>query len=379
MKNIYIVAVIWMIFASCSKDYQLQTSFSAPTQLNSPGVVNIDVNSGSLVTLSWTGGGTPDSSYVTYEVLFDKPGGNFSNPLYKSFSDNGAFTHLTVSHAILNSIARSAGIKPENSGEIIWTVNASKGGQTQSSGISQTMQIKRGEGIDNMPANLFLFGSGNENNGTTGLPFRKAAEGVYIIYTKVMSSGMLLLRGGTDANATQYFATAEGKLKEGDQATTLIPNVNPYRITVDFNTLSLKVENISDIRAIWGATYGVIGNLLYIGNGRFRADNCRIMFIDKSRPETNPPSWLGWTEERYYFIAKVNGKELCWGRKDNVSPERPTGSEPLSFYELQEFPWSQWDHLWKMKGDLDLKKATITIDTNLEGMMVHQFSNISAL
>ncbi len=149
---------------------------------------------------------------------------------------------------------------------------------------------------------------------------------------------------------------------------------------MNFNTLSVKTESIgASVRCIWGATFGVIGNLAYIGNGKFKADNCAIKFIDPSRPDTNPPGWLGWTEERYYFIAKIDGVEKCWGRMDGVSAERPVGTESLSFYSLGEFTWSQWDHLWKMSGSLDLKKATITIDTNKENLMIHEFSNVTNL
>ena len=380
MKTTYFLAGLCiLIIAGCSRKYELSTQFSPPTQFTAPASVAIDVNSTNNIILSWSGGGTPDSSYVTYEVLFDKQGGNFSTPLYKTLSDNGAAQKLTMSQATLNMIARKSGIRPEQAGDLIWTVQASKGGEIVPSGITKTIRVTRGEGIDNMPVNLYLSGTGSENGGTAGLPFRKAGEGSYIIYTKVAGDGTLVLKDGTGANANQYFATAEGKLKEGTQATKLPPNNNPYRITVDYNTLSVKAEVISDVRAIWGATFGVIGNLAYIGNGKFKADDCRIVFIQQSRPETNPPGWLSWIEERYYFIAKVNGNDICWGRKDGVSPERPTGNEPLSFYEIGEFSWSQWDHLWKMKGDLDLKKCTITIDTNLENKMVHQFSNVTPL
>jgi len=139
------------------------------------------------------------------------------------------------------------------------------------------------------------------------------------------------------------------------------------------------MDKIANIRALWGASYDVIGSFVYKQNGIFEADNSVIKFLDPSKPETNPPSWLGWIEERYYMIASVNGEDKCWGRRDAVSGERPLGTEPLSFYELEEFPWTQWDHLWKMKGSLDMTQCTITINTNKEGLMVHEFSNIVPL
>jgi hypothetical protein len=56
----------------------------------------------------------------------------------------------------------------------------------------------------------------------------------------------------------------------------------------------------------------------------------QIVFIDPLQTETNPPSWLGWTEDGTTSLPR-NGAELCWG-VTHVSPERPVGGEPLSFY-----------------------------------------------
>ena len=64
---------------------------------------------------------------------------------------------------------------------------------------------------------------------------------------------------------------------------------------------------------------------------------------------------------------------------DDVSAERPVGGEPASFYALYEFQWTQWDHLWKMKGSLDYTHATITIDTNADGLMIHTFTNVTPI
>ena len=372
--SISIVSLLLLFFtSSCSDKYELSTAFDIPTELNSPTSVALDVITNDNIVLSWTGGGADDGSYVTYEVLFDKGDGNFSNPIHRAYSDLGVGTELTINHSILNTIARKAGIKSEETGNIIWTVLASKAGEVRESGLKKSISVTRGEGIE-IPEKLYLVGTGSEG-GATGLVFREAAEGVYVIYTKV-SAGDLVLKSGTDSEAISYHIDG-AKLKEGDGTIAIAANANPQRITIDFNTLSIKTEVISGVRCIWGATFDVIGNLAYMGNGIFKADNCEIKFIDQSRPETNPPSWLGWTEERYYFIATVNGGDRCWGRHDAVSGERPVGGEPLSFYELIEFGWSQWDHLWKMSGSLDYKKCTITIDTNKEGMMVHEFSNVT--
>ncbi|MGV8095061.1 MAG: SusE domain-containing protein [Mangrovibacterium sp.] len=379
MKRILYFIVLLIAGFGCEEDYNLNTQFSVPTELTPVDPVTIDVTSTNNVVLSWTGGGAEDGSLVIYQVLFDKEGGDFSNALDTLLSDMGINPTLTLTHATLNSIARKAGIQPEATGELIWTVLASKGGEVRPSNLTGTITITRGEGIDNFPEQLFLFGDVTENDGAGGLPFRKAANGVFVIYSKIPASGEIFFKSSTGGEGFSYYATETGKLKEGEGAYPVQANNNPYRITVNYNTLNVKTEVISDVRAIWGATFGVIGNLEYVMNGKFRADNARIVFVQQDRPETNPPSWLSWVEERYYFIAKVDGVDKCWGRKDGVSPERPVGGEPLSFYEIGEFTWSQWDHLWKMKGSLDMTTCTITLDTNIQGLMAHQFSNVTPI
>ncbi|MBD1431857.1 SusE domain-containing protein [Sphingobacterium sp. DN00404] len=380
MKNLtfLIIAGTLFLLGACKKEYLLSTDFTVPAELVSPAKIALDVTSTDNIVLSWNGGGANDGAYVLYEVVFVKKGGDLSDPVERIKSDFGAHPRLTLTHAVLNTIARKAGIAPGETGEISWSVLTSKGGDVRSTEQKNDIEVTRGEGIDNMPDNLYLYGEGNESNGAQGSLFRKAADGIYIIYSKVAGNGELAIKGTVGEEEFGYYLDGT-KLKEGEGVLTLTPNANPYRITVNFNTLSIKTEVVSNVRCIWGASFDVIGQLSYVGDGKFVAANSVIRFLDPSKPETNPPAWLGWIEERYYFIAVVDGVEKCWGRMDGVSSERPTGGEPLSFYEIGEFTWSQWEHLWKMKGDLDSKRATITINTNKENLMVHEFSNITNL
>lgn len=376
MRNLFICILVVFLTTGCEKNYELGTAFNVPSTLTSPNKVIIDVTSTENINLTWDGGGAEDGSYVLYEVQFFKKEGNLNEPVEVIPSDLGALPKLTLTHAILNTIARKAGIAPGESGLISWTVTASKAGVVKSSELLKDIEIVRGDGIDNMPQSLYLHGEGNETQGASGTLFRKAKDGVYVLYTKINGNGEVSLKGQSDGESYEYMVE-NGKLKEGNGTIKLSANNNPYRITVDFNTLSVKSELISNVKCIWGATYDVIGNLAYIGEGKFSAPNSLIQFIDPGNPATNPPSWLSWIEERYYFIASIDGVEKCWGRNDGISPERPTGGESLSFYEIGEFNWSQWDHLWKMSGNLNMKRATISINTNKENLMIHEFTNIS--
>jgi len=95
MKKIIWIITLAFVVVSCAKDYEFNTQFSTPTTLKSPAVVVIKVTSTDNIQLSWTGGGA-SQGYTTYEVLFDKVGGDFSNPVYRSFSDLGVDTTFTL-------------------------------------------------------------------------------------------------------------------------------------------------------------------------------------------------------------------------------------------------------------------------------------------
>lgn len=378
MKRILLFLFVCSLIAGgCEDDYKLSTDFTAPETLINPVPVQLDLASTRNVVFAWDGGGAADGGVVLYEVLFDKEEGNFSEPLYRVPSDLGGQPHLTMTHVMLNKMARIAGIKTGQTGSLKWTVYASRGGVVKQAATTGKVTLTRPVGLE-VPEALYLYGSAAEN-GESGQAFRMASDGVFVIYTTLPADGNLYFAGDQTERAVRYYIDANGELKEGEAETAVTKRELPVRLTVNFNTKVMTIEEISGVRLIWGTTFATLGNLQYVGNGVFQADNVDVKFISPDRPDTNPPSWLTWVEERYYFIATIEGAEWCWGRMDNVSADRPTGSEPLSFYELGEFTWSQWEHLWKMSGDLDMTSCTVSIHTNLEGLMVHQFTNVRPL
>ena len=128
MKRIIPILTALLALVGCQKHYEFNTDFAMPESVDCPASVVLDVTSSQTVVFSWTGGKAADGGLVLYDVLFDKAGGNFSNPVDIRKSDQGALSQLTLSHAELNTIARKAGIKPNESGSLIWTVRGSKGG-----------------------------------------------------------------------------------------------------------------------------------------------------------------------------------------------------------------------------------------------------------
>ena len=367
-KTLSILAAV-LAFAGCQK-YEFNTDFSMPTELNSPSAVTLDVTSSETVVLSWNGGGAADGGIVLYEVLFDKAGGDFSDPIYTSKSDLGAGETLTLSHAILNTIARKAGIAPNQSGSIIWTVRGSKGGEVKSYNGSGTINVTRGEGIDNIPEHLYILGTGAKE---AQQEFRCVEEGVYQIYTTVGIGG-LSFNSEKNGSGYSFYADESGKLNEGsgEYAVKTAPESGLARITVNYNTLAFTMDEIgTQVRAIWGATYSEICVLEYQGDGVFIGDG-DVDFYGPGTNQEDNPSWCTWVEERYYFIATVNGEEKCWGSSTGSNAVTPDGTD--EYWYIYENAWSQWDNLWKMDHAYDDCHVTMTIYTNRDNHFTHSYT-----
>ena len=365
MKKIFCIFSSLLVLAvACQKTYVLNTDFSMPTSLSSPSAVTLDVTSSSTVELSWQGGGAADGGIVLYEVLFDREGGNFSDPVTVLPSDLGAGTTLTLSHAELNAIARKAGIKPNETGSFIWTVRGSKGGVTQMYDGFQTLSVTRGEGIDNMPERLYVAGAAARE---AGQEFRVVSEGLYSIVTRLAAGGLHFT--SEKSGGMTYHASAAGKLieGEGDYQVETAPATGLARITVDFNTLKITIESIStEIRAEWEATHVPFAVLEYQGDGTFMGEG-EAVFYGPGRDGT--PDWCSWVEERYSFLLEVDGAVKQWGANTGGNAWTPDGTE--EFYYIVEAEKSDWNNLWKMDHALDLSRVRVTIWTNKDNQFTH--------
>ena len=364
----------------CANNYDYTADFTVPSELTSPSSVTLDVTSSETIELEWTGGGAKDGGIMIYEVLFDVADGNFAEPVYKQSSDLGAEMRLTLSHAMLNTIARKSSIKPGQTGDLKWTLTASRGGVVQQSISSRTISVTRGEGIDNIPEKLHLYGSATAaTNETEGRLFRATEEGIFVIYTSLVD-GTATFKSSTADDAYVFYANESLKLIEGDGELALSATeaAKTARITVNFNTLSVTVDMISDVIMAWGVHNEgkLFGNneLSYIGGGIFQSLGviCDSFFYD----------W-GWAEERYRFYATVNGMDCSWGRPSHINGEsRPNlDIAPKSQFQIAEFgDRGDWSYLWKLADKCEGTSFDMTIYTNSDdNLMYHEFSNFNSL
>jgi len=384
MKKIISLFAAVLAIVGCQQKYEYNTDFTMPDTLDGPSAVTLDVTSSQTVVLSWTGGGAADGGILLYEVLFDKVGGNFSEPIYTSKSDLGSRPQLTLSHANLNTIARKADIAPNSTGTLIWTVKAAKGGESKIFDGSREISVTRGEGIDNMPEHLYIQGTGAKEAGQqfAGYDYLDGGkvyteEGKYVIYTEL---GIGKIHFSSDASGSEntFYIDANGKLVEGEGDLDILaaPESGLARITVDFNTLSYSMDEIGKTVGFkWGATATAdsspIFTLEYQGNGIFVGDGDVDFYGPGTNMEDNP-SWCTWVEERFYVIATVNGESMCWGSSTGGNAVTPDGTD--EYWYVFENPWDQWNNLWKMDHAYDDCHVTVTLNTNNNGHFTHGYT-----
>ncbi|GAB6008660.1 SusE domain-containing protein [Dysgonomonas reticulitermitis] len=374
MKKIISGVLLLAAMVSCTKEYDLNVDFTAPTTLNGIEAVDLDLTSTDKIILSWSGGGAVDGTYVLYEVLFDQANGDFSDPFYTVAADLGSVSKLTLTHTQLNVIARNGGIKPEETGTLKWTVKASKGGDIKLVNPAKTIRLTRGAGISVIPNQLYLYGSATENSGAGGQEFRQESQGVFVIYTKLEQNGVIYFRDGTGLEATNYYIDAnDSKLKEAEGETNVTSTANPVRIVIDFNTLTMSQNAVELIKIIWADTWLDIDpdhtGFIYDGNGEFRLAD-QLLTIRHQHPAWGA-QWS--TDERYYFQTYVGGTWYHWRRK-GLNDGNPSPDEAPAFFQIEDNAvWNseQWTGAWKFGSFVFDRRCDIVIHTNKDGIMYH--------
>lgn len=187
-------------------------------------------------------------------------------------------------------------------------------------------------------------------------PFRKAAEDKYVIYTKVYGSDVKYVYNG------QEHALTIPEDKKGEVV----------RVTVTPSTSAVTYDKINSwVWCKFACNYYDIAGCEYRGCGKFVAENKSVVFVDPNNAATNPPSWLSWVEDRYYFIPNVNGNNICWGMADGAVNNDGKYNGDESFWNVDEFSWDQWSHCWKFDGSLNGANVDFEINTNNAGKFTH--------
>jgi hypothetical protein len=347
-----------IIVSGCKKDKTLQhTQVSAVNNFFAPAdnkFLKLEPASGSA-SFEWEQAQAADNGLVMYEVAFDKAAGDFSKPLYTMPSDgNGLYNKLTISFKDLNKIADLAGIQPQETSKIKWTIMSSKGINVQKSSLSRTIEVQRAAGFSEIPADLYLTGTATEGGDdlSKAVHLKQTSTGVFEAYTSLKAGVYHLAERNTGTPAT-YSIDGIKLLKDG--STTVTGDTKVEKIVVDFTTASTSMTQIVSVGLWFAADNKIWFNLPYVGNGSWEIDNASIVFHQES--------WG--RDERYKFMYTLKDAagvtSTQYYGSTNSDNNAATSTTAASYYFMVPVNNSQYDYCFKFNHAADNGKADIKV------------------
>src|SRR5690554_2644979 len=357
LKPLMIFAALALLMACEDDDSLSNLEVSQVEALYSPEDNQyLNLGAQSSAVFEWQAAKAQNSGIILYEVVFDTEDGDFSDPVYVVPSDgNGVQRTLNLSFGDLNRIAGMAGIEPEATGKLKWTVWSSKGLSVKEAAESRTLEVERPGGFPT-PDELFLTGSATEGGQdlAAALPFKKTGASTFEIYTS-LSEGEYQLVTRKTGEPTNYFIE-EGKMK-ADGSTTFSGEEGVYRIRVDFNDGTANVVEIVKAE-MWFAPNGEFQfELPYNGNGTWKASNEPIEFKQES--------WGRDERYKFKFTINDNGETLEeWYGSTNRDNQRPNSNTAESYWHMVPVSDHHWDNSFKFAAEVDMSTVDMEIIFN---------------
>ncbi len=373
--TLMLMAFVFTLTSCQDKDELRTVNVSEVRNLYEPAdnkTINLQAAATASVYFEWEKSIADDNSVVYYDILFDKPDGDFAKPIYTLTADNkGTATGATVTHKMLNRIAALAGAESGKQATLKWMVVASRGMSKTASTLSRTLIITRLEGLESPPA-LFITGAATEG-GTdlSGAQAFKALAGgnEFEIYTK-LTTGKKYYFVDSKQTVSRTFSPEGSKLGENENGAEVSKD-GVYKITVDFLSGGYTIRELQSI-GIFNPDQNKVTNLFdYAGNGTWKLANFNVVFVEKG----------GWQEDRYKFIYTFADGVEGWGQVGS-SDSRPNLTN-TAYFNMKLVGNGQWDGVFKFPSDffdasnLSKTRADVTIYMTADGPYTHKFVKVN--
>ncbi|MEG1380578.1 MAG: SusE domain-containing protein, partial [Bacteroidales bacterium] len=216
----------------------------------------------------WEASKTEDSGSPLYEVVFDKEGGNFSNPIYRVPADNMGFrNYASISHKILNNIWGLAGIGAGDTGTLIWSVVASRGLNEVLALEAKSLSLTRLVGFEVLPDQLYITGEGSEagTDISAAIACSSPVKGEFEIFTR-LEAGKSYAFIDNKSQEARHFIIKDKKIIES-QDEVLVEKSGIYKINLDFNLATITLNEVTNFGLFFCPDNKVTINMSYQGKG----------------------------------------------------------------------------------------------------------------
>ncbi len=254
---------------------------------------------------------------------------NSANEIYRIEVESGANTTL-VQHTDLLKVAVAAGIAPNSQATIYWNVVSKRGEAEVSATVWNALTLIRPNGIDDIPANLYLGGVAENNDGVFRT-LKNLGDGSFEIFAQLTPSEEFYFSSRNIAENCRAFyvnADEDGTLRlveDGLQNCYRVENEGVYYIQLNLNSATATLQELTDV--VLRGSYN--SPMTYIGNGTYewQGDNGSMVI---------PCEEYG----RYRFDAVLDGTDIMIGSSEVMGLDEPT-SFTGSYFDvfIYDFQW----------------------------------------
>ena len=368
VKNLIILLSLVFVFASCD-DEGPDTSIGPVTSLIEP-ANNFSIvlqPTGNDLYFEWD---EVKLSGIKYQIVFDHPNGNFSNPVFAIDSDNGGTKpSLSLSPGNLNSIARRMGLLSSEQGSFKWSVRTIRGLEVALATQSNTMTVTRMAGFDDLPLAVFLTGAGTEvgDNIANALIMQRMDEGIFEIYSRLTAGQPYIFLDNNAGEPKRFRYDFEGQVIREEETPMTVAETGIYHIRLDFNSGTASYRQVLRVAlfhnssqvylwlpyqglGVWGRGFALTAGGIF--------DNLPVAETNSSnRPSGNPVTDNLGTDDRYKFrmVSRPLGAEgdvVTEWRTFLPNDAKPGNSpNPNWYYMIERTNVEQWtnNQIWKIQ------------------------------
>ena len=294
---------------------------------------SIDLSLGNDVRFEWSPSIAEDNGFVSYELLFDRENGDFSQPLAAMTSQlTGSQTYLSVTAKELNTVARAAGLGIMESGNIRWTVRASKGINGSIYTESRLLSVTTMNSMSPLPQSVTLQGEATEDPAagipmvvSAGIDNEAATEGTFECFTKIKSGADFTV---VDDLGRYYELNEDGTLSYSETpVNNRMSAEGIYWIKIDFGVMTWEPKAITKMEyyaASWvdNKMSKVNEPMTYVGKGVWELLDYENTISDNSA-----------NDSRHRFNATLgDGSKLYLGTRSSLGTSYTTDYLKVNFY-----------------------------------------------
>lgn len=348
-KVILVLSVTVALVACKSDDMNFKDSKTTPVNNLYEPVQNKTIyleNSSNVVQyFEWEFAKSEDGVSPSYEVVFDKPDGDFSKPIFRVVSENnGGATYVNINHRTLNKIASQAGYGVNTQGDVKWAVVTSRGVNESLSRDVRTLSLTRYNGFVDIPLNLFVVGEGTEvgEDVEKALKFKRISDGVFEIYTKLSADKTFHFIDATSGNYNSYIVD-NGSLVTSTSAGSTVDTEAIYKLELDFNAATVTKKEVESVNMVYN--FGVKETPgTYQGLG---------VWTLTTTIKVEYPDWAKDGETRYKLSVKyTDGSNEKLGHKEKDKNAKPNLQTEQSYFDLYtQVAGDDWDFSFRYSRD----------------------------